>query len=107
VFVSLLQYLQILECVIINIHLSTLTLCRLGGVGVSVLATGPKGRGFEPDQGDGFLRAMKIGNTPSFRWKIKPEVPCSKILRHVASITVQYFYTFGSRLSNGNFVPKY
>jgi hypothetical protein len=33
---------------------------RLGGVVVSVLATGPKGHGFEPDQGDGFLRAIKI-----------------------------------------------
>jgi hypothetical protein len=27
---------------------------RLGGVVVSVLATGPIGRGFEPGQGDGF-----------------------------------------------------
>jgi hypothetical protein len=29
---------------------------RLGGVGVSVLATELKGRGFEPGQDDGFLR---------------------------------------------------
>jgi hypothetical protein len=28
---------------------------RLGGVVVSVLATGPKVRGFEPGRGDGFL----------------------------------------------------
>jgi hypothetical protein len=34
---------------------------------VSVLATGPKGRGFEPGQGDGFLRAKTIRSTPSFR----------------------------------------
>jgi hypothetical protein len=47
----------------------------LGGVVVSVLATGPKGRGFKPDRGDGFLRAIKIHNTPSFGWEIKPEVP--------------------------------
>jgi hypothetical protein len=33
---------------------------RLGGVVVSVLATGPKGCGLEPGQGDGFLRAIKI-----------------------------------------------
>jgi hypothetical protein len=26
---------------------------------VSVLATGPKGRGFKPGRGDGFLRAIK------------------------------------------------
>jgi hypothetical protein len=50
---------------------------------VSVLAPGPKGRGFEPVQGDGFLRAIKNRSTPSFGWKVKPEVPCRKILRHV------------------------
>jgi hypothetical protein len=33
---------------------------RLGDVVVSVLAAGAKGRGFEPGQGDGFLRAIKI-----------------------------------------------
>jgi hypothetical protein len=33
--------------------------CRLGGVVVSVLATGPKRRGFKPGRGDGFLRAIK------------------------------------------------
>jgi hypothetical protein len=46
---------------------------------VSVLATGPKGCGFEPGQGDGFLRTIKIRSTPSFGWEVKPEVPCSKI----------------------------
>jgi hypothetical protein len=43
------------------------TLRRLGGVVVSVLATRPKGCGFEPGQGDGFLRAIKIRSTPSSR----------------------------------------
>jgi hypothetical protein len=38
---------------------------RLGGAVVSVLATGPKGS--KPGQGDGFLRAIKICNTPSSR----------------------------------------
>jgi hypothetical protein len=52
---------------------------RLGGVVVSVLATGPKGCLFKPGRGDGFLRAIKIRSTPSFRWRIKPEVPCRKI----------------------------
>jgi hypothetical protein len=33
--------------------------CRLGGVVVSVLATGPKGCWFRPCLGDGFLRAKK------------------------------------------------
>jgi hypothetical protein len=34
---------------------------------VSVLATGPKGYGFEPGQGNGFLRVIKIRSTPSFQ----------------------------------------
>jgi hypothetical protein len=41
--------------------------CRYGGVFVSVLATGPKGRGFEPGRGDVLLRAIKIRSTPSSR----------------------------------------
>jgi hypothetical protein len=58
----------------------------LGGVVVSVLATGPKGIRFEPCQGDGFLRAIKIRSTPSFGWEVEPEVPCRKILRHVKEL---------------------
>jgi hypothetical protein len=61
-------------------------LCRLGGVLVSVLATGPKGRVFEPGLGGGFLRAIKISSTPSFGWEVKPDVPCRKILRHVKDL---------------------
>jgi hypothetical protein len=34
-------------------------LCPLSGVVVTVLATGPKVREFEPSQGDGFLRVIK------------------------------------------------
>jgi hypothetical protein len=59
---------------------------RLGGVVVSVLATEPKGCGFEPDQGNGFLRAITIRSTPSFGWEVKLEVPCHKILRHVKDL---------------------
>jgi hypothetical protein len=55
---------------------------RLGGVVVSVLATGPKGRGFKAGRGDAFLKAIKIRSTPSFGWEVKPEVPCHKTLRH-------------------------
>jgi hypothetical protein len=50
---------------------------------VSVLATGPKGRGFKPGPGDGFLSAIKIRSTPSFGWDVKPEIQCRKILRYV------------------------
>jgi hypothetical protein len=41
--------------------------CRLGGVVVSGFAPGPRGCGLETGQGDGFLRAIKIRSTPSFR----------------------------------------
>jgi hypothetical protein len=50
---------------------------------VSVFATGPKGHGLKPGQGNGFLRAIKICSTPSIRWEVKFEVPCCKILWHV------------------------
>jgi hypothetical protein len=40
---------------------------RLGGVVVSVLATGPKSWGFEPGQGDGYFKGDKIRSTPSSR----------------------------------------
>jgi hypothetical protein len=53
---------------------------------VSVLATGPKGRGFEPGQGDRCLRVIKIRSIPSFSWEVKPEVPCRKILQNVKDL---------------------
>jgi hypothetical protein len=56
---------------------------RLGGVVVSVLATGPKSRGSKPGLGDILLRAMKIRSTSSFGWVVKPDVPRRKILWHV------------------------
>jgi hypothetical protein len=56
---------------------------HLGGVVVSVLAPEPKGRGFKPSRGDGFVRAIKTYSTLSFGWVVKPEAPCRKILRHV------------------------
>jgi hypothetical protein len=50
---------------------------------VSVLAIGPKVRGFKPGRDDEFSRAIKIRSTPSFGWEVKPPAPCRKILRHV------------------------
>jgi hypothetical protein len=44
---------------------------------VSVLSTGPKGRGFKPGRGDGFLRATKIQSTLSIGWKVKAGGPMS------------------------------
>jgi hypothetical protein len=49
----------------------------------SVLATRPKGRGFEPSRGDGFLREVKIRSTPYFGLEVKPETAFLKMLRHV------------------------
>jgi hypothetical protein len=52
----------------VRIHVQSMaTQSRLGDVMVIVLATGPKGCGFEPGQGDGFLKAIKIRSTPSSR----------------------------------------
>jgi hypothetical protein len=50
---------------------------------VSVLTTGPKRRGLERGQSDGFIRAIKIRSTPFFGWEVKPEIPCRKTLRHI------------------------
>jgi hypothetical protein len=50
---------------------------------VSVLATGPKGRGFKPGRGDGLLRAIMIRSTASFGWEVQPKATSRKILRHV------------------------
>jgi hypothetical protein len=59
---------------------------RLGDLVVSVLVTGHKSYGFEHGQGDGFLRAIKFRSTSSFGWKVKPEFPYRKILRHVKDL---------------------
>jgi hypothetical protein len=60
---------------------------HLDGEVVSVLATVPKGRGFELGQGNGFLRVIKIRSTHSLGWEVKPEFPCCKILRHVKDLS--------------------
>jgi hypothetical protein len=74
-----------------GIHaLEFLARSRLGGIVVSVLATGSKGRGFKPGRDDVFLKAIKIRSTLSFGWEVKLEVPCRKILRHVKD-SLRYF----------------
>jgi hypothetical protein len=74
----LLQYSMAVSCFPI--------LSRLGGIVVSVLAAGLKGRRLKPGQGDGFLSVIKIHSTPSFGWEVKPEVSCRKILWHVKDL---------------------
>jgi hypothetical protein len=53
--------------------MSKCLLSRLGGVVANVLATGTKVCVFEPGQGDGFLRAIKIRSPPSFGWEVNLE----------------------------------
>jgi hypothetical protein len=53
---------------------------------VSVLAIGPKVRGFRPGRGDGILRAIKIRSTLSFGGEVKPSAPGRKILQHVKEL---------------------
>jgi hypothetical protein len=55
----------------------TIVLIRLGGVVVIVLATGRKGRGFEPGQGDGFLRTLKNPQHTFLRMGSKAKGPMS------------------------------
>jgi hypothetical protein len=55
-----------------------------------MLETRPKGHGFKPGRGDGFLREIKILSTTFFGWEVKPEVPRRKILQHVKD-PLRYF----------------
>jgi hypothetical protein len=70
----------------------------------SVLATGPKGRGFKPGRRDGFLRAIKIRSTPSFAWEVKPEVLCRKILRHVKD-PLKYLRYWIGKILTPSYIP--
>jgi hypothetical protein len=56
---------------------------RLGGIVVSVLATGPKGCGFKPGQVDGFFQSDK---NPQHTFLSDGKVPCRKILWHVKEL---------------------
>jgi hypothetical protein len=49
----------------------------------SLLAIRLKVCRLKPSQDDGFLRAIKIHRTPSFRGEVKLSAPCHKILWHV------------------------
>jgi hypothetical protein len=46
-----------------------------------VLVIGTKVLGYKLGPSIGFLRAIKIHSTPSFRGEVKPEAPCCKILQ--------------------------
>jgi hypothetical protein len=48
-----------------------------------MLAVGPKVCGFEPGEGDRFLRVIKIHGVPFFGREVNPETPCRNVLLHV------------------------
>jgi hypothetical protein len=54
----------ILSCGLV-VNITDLLSC-LGGVMLSMLATGPKVHRFKPGQGDGLIRVINIRSTPSF-----------------------------------------
>jgi hypothetical protein len=41
--------------------------------------TDPRFAGSNPTEGDGFLRVINIGSTPSFGREVKPSATCRKI----------------------------
>jgi hypothetical protein len=83
------QYL-IIQCLSRNIY--NIILSHLDGVVVSVLTLDPRVCKFKPSQGNEFLRVIKIRSTPSFRWGVKPEAPCHKILGHVEDLLTYQRY---------------
>jgi hypothetical protein len=67
---------------------------HLGGVVVNVFATGPKGCELKRGWGDGFLMVTEVHSICSFRWEVKPEVPCRQILQHAEEpyiVWLQYY----------------
>jgi hypothetical protein len=59
----------------------------LGGLVVACLPLDPRFMGSNPTKDDGFLSAIRIYSTGSFRGEIKPYVPCRKILRQLRNLT--------------------
>jgi hypothetical protein len=53
---------------------------------VACLPLDPRFGGSNPADSDGFLRAIKVRGTTSFRGAVKPSVPCRHSLRHVKEL---------------------
>jgi hypothetical protein len=58
-----------------------------------MLVTEPKVHRFKPSRGNGFLRAINVHSTPSFRGEVKS---CRKILWHV-KITCKNYQKYFTR----------
>jgi hypothetical protein len=63
---------------IYHIHNNTQALVVLGGLVVSVLAAGPKVRGFKPGRRQWILRVTKVGNTPLFGREVNLSALCRR-----------------------------
>jgi hypothetical protein len=66
---------HVLDVLCSRSYSSTYLTVALGELVVSVLATGPKVRGFDPDRGRWIF---KIRSTTSFGGEVKPSVPCRR-----------------------------
>ena len=78
----------------------------LGGLGVSVLASGIRVRGFKPGRSRRVFRAKKILSTPPFGGKVKPSVPC-RTLRHVKDPKMAWKSSFQLNLPDNTYHKHY
>jgi hypothetical protein len=84
---------DVVPCSLVEVHrrfrgaycLIALTMKAVDALMVIVLDIGPKVRGFKPERGNGFLKAIKICSMPPFGGEVKPSAPCRKILGHIRS----------------------
>jgi hypothetical protein len=90
-------FTQNLSFAICGIYIS-----RLGGVIVRVLVVGLSVRGFKPDRGDGFLRAIRICRTTSLGEEVKPSAPYRKVLGYL-KITCKYEQKYFARPNSYSF----
>jgi hypothetical protein len=58
---------------------ATYLLVAFGGLEVACLPFDPRSTGSNPDENDGFLRAIKIRSATSFTREVKSSVPSRKI----------------------------
>ena len=73
--------------------------CDFGGLGVSVLASGTRVRGFKPGQSRRNFQGEKILSKSSFGGEVKPSVPCRN-LRHVKDPQMTWKSSFQLNLSD-------
>jgi hypothetical protein len=78
----------------------------LKGLVVTVLAIGPKVRGFKPSREQRIFKGDKIRRMTSFGGEIKPSAPCRKILQHVTD-PCGVWQIYLASIINENFSPRF